>query len=95
MSKKESIWRNLLDKGGLSDECVPGQTVLELMGDSRILIENHKRIIEYESDHISVGVCYGAISVLGCNLRLRHMSKGRLMIIGTIQGIQIHRGNRL
>ena len=59
MSNSKSILRNLLDSGGLEDECIPGQSVVELLGDNRVLIENHRRIIEYELERIRIGVSYG------------------------------------
>ena len=93
MSEKESIWRNLLDKGGLKEECVPGQSVVEIFGDHRVLIEHHSRIIEYDLQQISVGVCYGVLSIHGSNLRLRHLSQQKLLITGKIDRIDLQRGH--
>lgn len=92
MTDRKSIWRNLLDSGGLEDECVPGQSVVELLGDNRVLIENHRRIIEYELERICIGVGYGMVCIVGSNLRLRHVTSRKLLITGRIDRLELHRG---
>lgn len=92
MTDRKSIWRNLLDSGGLEDECVPGQSVVELLGDNRVLIENHRRIIEYELERICIGVSYGMVCIVGGNLRLRHVTSRKLLITGRIDRLELHRG---
>jgi sporulation protein YqfC len=82
----------MLDTGRLEEECVPGQFVVELLGDHRVLIENHHRITQYDPDRISVQVGYGIVSISGGNLRLRHISSKKLVICGEIHGIELFRG---
>lgn len=93
MKRKKSVIRQLLDNGGLEEECVPGQAVVELLGDSRILVENHRRIIEYDLQRISIRVNYGMVCIQGCNLQLRQMTGRKLLITGTIHQIDLFRGN--
>ena len=85
------IIQQILDKTKLSDECIPGKPVVELLGDCRLLIENHLGIIEYHCDRISIRVCYGMIIVKGSNLKLRQMSGGKLLIAGIIDCIGVKR----
>ena len=92
MSNRKSILRNLLDSGGLEDECIPGQSVVELLGDNRVLIEYHRRIIEYELERIRIGVSYGVVCIAGGNLRLRHVTSRKLLITGRIDRLELHRG---
>lgn len=91
--QKKSVIRHLLDSSGLEDECVPGQAVVELLGDRRVLVENHQRILEYGQERICIRVNYGRICVLGCNLRLRQMTGRKLLITGNIHGIELSRGS--
>ncbi len=44
---------------------LPGQPVVELVGDRRVLIENHIGVTEYGTERICVKVKYGQLSVCG------------------------------
>ena len=83
--------QQILDCLNLSEECVPGKPVAELLGDRRILIENHGGIVEYCDNRIGIRVCYGTLGVNGRNLRLRQMTGGKLLIIGLIDSIDVKR----
>ena len=83
--------QQILDKTNLFEECVPGKPVVELLGDHRVLIENHRGIVAYHHECIGVRVCYGDIYVNGRNLRLRHMTGGKLLIVGVIETIEVKR----
>ncbi len=92
MARKPSVFRKLLDETDLNEESIPMQPVVELLGDGRVLIENHKGVIQYCSERIQARVKFGAISVAGCNLRLRFMSGQKLVIVGKIDSIEVLRG---
>ena len=91
VANRKSIWRNLLDSSGLEDECIPGQSVVELLGENRVLIENHRRIMEYDLERICIGVSYGVVSILGRNLRLRHVTNRKLLVTGRIERLELQR----
>ena len=82
----------MLDSGGLEDECVPGQSVVELLGGNRALIENHRRVIAYDLSQICIRVSFGTVQVHGRNLRLQAMTGRKLLITGEIDRIDICRG---
>lgn len=92
MAGKTSIFRRLLEEADLAEENLPTEPVVELLGDGRVLIENHKGVIEYCTEIITARVSFGAVSVRGCNLRLRLMTGQKLVIAGTINGIEVTRG---
>lgn len=92
MASRSSFFRKLLDETDLCEEPVPRQPVVELLGDGRVLIENHKGVIQYSTERIQTRVRFGAICVTGCNLQLRYMSGQKLVIMGRIDGIEILRG---
>lgn len=92
MPRKTSVIQKLLDNAQLGEESLPLQPVVELLGDGRVLIENHKGVIEYCSEKIQARVSFGAVSVAGCNLRLRLMTGQKLVIVGKIDAIQVLRG---
>ena len=90
--EKKPILQKILDRCDLGEEDLPGRPLVEIMGDGRILVENHQGITEYGSDQICIRVCYGAICVSGSNLRLRHAACKKLLIIGRIDAVRIIRG---
>lgn len=85
-------WAQKLTEGlDLAGETLPGETLAELAGDRRVLIEGHRGVTEYCRERITVKVRYGLLSICGCGLELRQMSKQQLVVSGRIDGIQIRR----
>ena len=76
---------------GLEEESLPGMPVAELAGDQRILVEGHRGVTEYSPCRVTVKVGYGELSVYGCGLQLRQMSKVHLVICGRIDGVELRR----
>lgn len=81
-------WMERLD---LQDEAVPGQSLIEIIGCSRVLIERHSGVCAYGSRHIAVRVPFGTVSINGECLELKKMDRGQLVICGRIEGICIER----
>ena len=75
----------------LPGEPLPGQPVVELLGEGRVLIERHFGVCQYCSQYVSVNVGFGAVVVRGAGLELMHMSKDQLVISGKIVGIEVNR----
>ena len=84
---KLDLWQRL----ELPGEGLPGETLVEIMGDGRVLIEHHRGVREYSRQKISVNVAFGTVSVCGHGLNLRCMTKDQLVITGKIQGITLLR----
>lgn len=76
-----------------ASEPVPGVPLVEISGQSRVLIENHRGVCGYGRDRICVRVSYGEISVCGCGLELARMSREQVVIIGRIDEIRLIRRN--
>ena len=89
---KEKRTRHWTEGMDLSGETLPGTTLAELAGERRLLVEGHRGITEYCRERITVKTGYGWLTVTGCGLELRQMSKPQLVICGRIDGIQIRRG---
>ncbi len=88
---KESIFRRLVDGADLQQEGLPGQPLLELLGNNRVLIENHRGIMEYGSERIQVRVKFGSICVCGEKLQLCRMQGTLLVITGCIRDISVNK----
>ena len=91
MARGQWLADRIAEELDLTGEALPGQSVLELAGESRVLIENHFGITQYCGDKICVKVKYGHIAVCGCNLELNRMTKDELVITGRIDSINIQR----
>ena len=73
-------------------DSVPLQPLLELCGEHRILIENHRGVMVYEPGCIQVRVAFGSLAIEGQSLRLCKMQNQQLVIQGRIDGVRILRG---
>lgn len=90
--KRKGDWLMRLTEGmDLPAEAVPGQPLVELAGDCRVLIENHMGVTAYSGETICVKVKYGLVSVAGCGLELVRMTSDQLVIAGQIDGIRLLR----
>ena len=92
MERRKGMWEKLFESADLPGEPLPGQSVVELAGDRRVLIENHRGVTEYGQGKISVRVRYGIVVVCGCGLELSRMTREQLVITGRIDGVTLHRG---
>lgn len=68
-----------------------GQSLVEIAGDYRVLIENHFGIVSYSREQILVRVKYGCLCVCGCELEILRMTREQLVICGKIHGLRIQR----
>ena len=89
--KKVNLINRIVERIDLPGERLPMQTLVELCGDSRVLIEHYSGICEYCTDKISVNVRYGTLCVFGDGLQLRRMSGCQLVISGKIEKIAVVR----
>lgn len=88
----KKLWmEQLADRADLSDEPMPGQPLIEVAGDRRLLIERHGGVTEYSSQKICVKVRYGLVCVSGCGLELTCMTRERLIITGRVDCVQLQR----
>lgn len=87
---RNDFWERL----DLPGECFPGQVLVEIAGDSRVLIEQHRGVREYSREKIGVKVCYGLVQVCGSGLELRCMTREQLVISGRIDSVTLKRRDR-
>ena len=69
----------------------PGVPIVELAGDGRVLIENHRGVVEYGTEKICGKVRYGFVCVCGLEMELARMTKDQLVITGKIGSVTIQR----
>ena len=91
MGQKGKWIQRLADGIDLPGEPLPGQPIVELAGDGRVLVENHRGVTQYSREEICIRVSYGHIRVEGRGLELSRMTREQLVISGRIDGIRIVR----
>lgn len=79
--------RKLADDAELTGEALPGESVIEIVGKGRVLIEGHHGVCGYSSCQICIKVPCGIAEINGCNLKLTQMDISKLIISGEISSI--------
>jgi len=91
MRRRQMLWDFLMDEADLPDELMPGQSLVEITGDHRVLIEGHLGVKGYGREKIIAKVRFGEVHICGSCLELVYMSKERLAIHGEIVQVSLHR----
>lgn len=91
MGKGRNIFEHMLEQSSLGSESLPGQPIVEIVGDHRVLIENHKGVAAYGNQRILVNVFFGTVCICGCSLEIVRMTKEQLVIRGKIDSVGLQR----
>lgn len=83
--------QRLTEAADLPGEAVPGISLVEVLGDNRVLIECHRGVTEYSCEQIGVKVSFGCLCIRGCGLHVRLMTRERLVISGKIDSLTLVR----
>lgn len=89
--KRRGWIERLAETTDLQGEAFPGQPLLEVYGDRRVLIEHHDGVTEYGREKIQVKVRYGYLCICGGCLELARMTAEQLVISGRIDSVSIIR----
>ena len=89
MKRRQSIIHSLAVEGSLDSDVIPGIPIVEICDQRRVLIENHCGIVAYGRNEIHVKVRFGRICINGNNLKLKQMSKNKLIITGVICAVNL------
>ena len=74
-----------------SPEPIPGLPLVEIAGQGRVLIENHRGVCGYGREQINIRVKFGEIAVRGCGLELARMTREQLVITGRVESVNLIR----
>ena len=83
----QRFWQGMQQQEGT----LPMQPILELCGDRRVWIENHRGVMGYSTEEIAIAVRFGQFVVRGHELQLRKMEGNILLIVGKIETITIRK----
>lgn len=91
MKDSRNILQRMTERMDLNGEPIPGQPLIEIAGNCRVLIENHFGVREYSRERIGINVKFGTVEICGCCLELSRMTGEQLVISGQIDGVTLHR----
>jgi sporulation protein YqfC len=85
---EENRWNGRIEKMmNRLDEPVPGETLVELYGGRRVLIEHHRGIIAYCREKIQIRGKHHVLCIQGSCMEISRMSADVLVVSGKIDGI--------
>ena len=91
--KHTNILEQIILGADLSGEATPGQPIVEIVGQNRVIIENHNCVTAYSPNNIQVKVSFGYICISGNCLTLSIMTREKLVITGAICCITLQKGS--
>lgn len=71
------------------EEISSNEPKITIMGFGKIMVENYKGILEYESFFIRLNTHIGIVNINGFNLSLNEMTDENLLITGKIESIDL------
>lgn len=85
LKKLTAAAQDLTDRLALSEELMFASAKLTVMAGSKILVENHRGILEYGTERIVISLDRGKISLSGSQFSIDAMNKNELLISGKLQ----------
>lgn len=90
--KKRKTKQNRLDRLlEIPKEISSDEPKLTVMGFNELLIENYKKILEYQDFYIRISTYIGIININGYELNLNEMRTDDILVTGKIEGIDFER----
>lgn len=93
MKQGKNWMLRMMEQADLPSDTLPGLPVVEIAGQRRVLIENHMGVTQYGGESICVKVKFGHVRICGECLKLDGMTKGKLIIVGRIDRVDLIRRN--
>ena len=88
LKKRIKLAVNLSEKLQLPEDALLGAAKLTVTAGRRVLIENHRGILEYGEAYIAVRTRGGQIGIAGKELRLLAMTGQELLIGGSVDRLE-------
>ena len=92
MGRGYGLWDYLEENTELTSGIFPAQSLVEIAGESRVLLENHLGVVAYSNEEIVIKVKFGTVCVCGCGLEMIRLTMEQLVIRGRIDSVSLHRG---
>ena len=87
--KQTKVLRYFTESAGLHMEALANMPLLELCGEDRILVENHKCVVGYTDEEIIIRVNFGLIQISGDDMKITCVNREQVVIGGNIRNITL------
>lgn len=89
MDKQEhSAKERIVNACRIPKEVVLGYSLVSIIGNTELIIENYRGILEFNDELIRILGKLGQIKVYGKHLNIEYYTSEEMKIIGTIEGIE-------
>ena len=88
MKSKRELPRELAERLALPEDALLGTAKLTVTGGRRLLVENHRGVMDYGRDRIVVSLGRGKLNISGAELVIAAMNRRELLISGRIQSVE-------
>lgn len=85
---KTSLKEKFTELLELPKEIVMNVPKLTMVGNSDLIIENYKGVIEYASERIRLNTGIGVVKITGEGLAIREITSEDVMVSGVISGLE-------
>jgi len=86
--KKDSFLDKAADMFDIPGEVVGGMSRITVTGYRRVLVENHRGILEYGDEEIHINCGRMVLKLRGHGMELRALTNTELLITGRITGME-------
>ena len=91
MGWNSKLWSKVTEAADLESEPCPKLPLVEIVGEHRVLVENHRGVCAYGTEEIGIRAGYGVLYICGQHLELTRMTGQQLLITGQIEQVKLCR----
>lgn len=85
LKKIRAVAEELSDRLGLPEDLVFGSAKITVIATKRILVENHRGILEYGNGRIVIKLDKAKLCLSGSDFEISAMNKNQILICGKLQ----------
>lgn len=93
MGKLNDLKARIADEFDVSEEVVTNLPKVSVVGKNKIIIENHKSIIEFDKKIIKIASLIGVILIKGDNFEVLFMGDNTIIITGIFKSLTYEEDN--
>lgn len=93
MGKLNDLKARIADEFDVSEEVVTSLPKVSVVGKNKIIIENHKSIIEFDKKVIKIASLIGVILIKGNNFEVLFMGDNTIIITGIFNSLTYEEDN--
>ncbi len=89
MKRARKLLENAAARLDLPEDLAAGLPKLELTGFSKLTLTQHRGVLEYTGEAVTVALSEGRVRITGSGLSISLMNRGFLILSGALRGIEL------